>query len=253
MKDAELKRLGIHKAERSIEVPRMVLGIHGLEKEGKTTFGFTMPDPLGVITDDPMTNAIVQKELAKGREIYIKEFPNVESQDEAKPIWKEYQRVYTAMLANMRSLLVDTDTGGWQLQRMAEYGKLSQVPPNLYITANARKSKLIREANDSNCNVCFIYKVKKVYVKTKKDKMGQWNGEWERDGFNQSGFLLQANLRAFKEPPENGLSVEERFKLEVINCNNNAEMDGEILEYPLNNFAALAVEVFPESDPEEWE
>lgn len=83
--------------------------------------------------------------------------------------------------------------------------------------------------------------------------MGQWNGEWERDGFNQSGFLLEVNLRAFKEPPGDGLAVEERFKFEVINCNNNAELDGEIMEYPLNNFAALAVEVFPQSEPEDWE
>ena len=158
------------------------------------------------------------------------------------------------MLKNMRSLIVDTDTGAWVLQRMAEYGKLSQVPPNMYVTANARKAKMIREAKASNCNVCFVYKVKKVYVKTAKDKMGSWDGKtWERDGFNQSGFLCHVNLRAFKEPPENGLSVEERFKLEVINCNQEASLDGEILEYPLNNFAALAGEVFPESSPEEWE
>jgi len=183
----ELERLGIKKAVKSEEPRRLIIGVHGLEKDGKTSFAFTMPEPIGVLTNDPMTGTIVEKEVAKGREIYIKEFPDVESQAEAKPIWEDYQKTYTAMLKEMRSLVIDTDTGAWSLQRMAEYGKLSQVPPNLYITANARKNKLIREAKQSNCNVCFVYKVKKVYVKTKKDKMGQWNGEWERDGFNQSG------------------------------------------------------------------
>lgn len=173
MKSSELQRLGIHKAEKSIETPRLVWGVHGLEKEGKTSLGFTMPDPLGVMTNDPMTNAIVQKELAKGREgILLREFPDVESQAEAKPIWEKYQEVYSWMLANMRSLIVDTDTGAWSLQRMAEYGKLSQVPPNMYITANARKSKLIREAKKSNCNVCFVYKVKKVYIKNQEGQDG---------------------------------------------------------------------------------
>ena len=249
----ELERLGIVKAVKSTRPRHLVYGVHGLEKEGKTTFGFGMPDPLAVITNDPMTESIVQKEVEKGRDIDLREFPDVESQATAKPVWEEYQKVYSYMLKNYRSLIVDTDTGAWVLQRMAEYGKLSQVPPNAYVTANARKGKLIREAKDSDCNVCFVYKVKKVYVKTAKDKMGSWNGEWERDGFNQSGFLLQANLRAFKELPEEGLAVEERFKVEVINCTFNAELDGEVLEYPLNNFSALACAVFPMSEPEEWE
>jgi len=99
--------------------------------------------------------------------------------------------VLTFMLANFRSVIVDTDTGAWSLQRMAAFGKLSQVPPNMYIVTNTRKRMMIREAEDSNCNVCFIYKAKKVYVKTKKDKMGQWDGKtYERDGFNESRALL---------------------------------------------------------------
>jgi len=253
VKESELKRLGIHKAERSIEVPRLTIGVQGLEKDGKTTFAFTMPDPLGVITNDPMTKTIVQKELANGREIYIKYFPEAYSQDTGKKIWEEYRKVYTTMLQNMRSLVIDTDTGAWSLQRMAAFGKLSQVMPNQYVVTNTRKRMMIREAEDSNCNVCFVYKVKKRYVENKKG-MAQWDGKsYDRDGFGETGYLLQVNLRAFKEPPENGLSVEKRFKLEVMNCTHNAELDGEIMTYPLNNFAALAVEVFPESDPETWE
>jgi len=58
----ELERLGIVKATKSKDPLRLIYGVHGLEKDGKTTFGFGMPDPLGVITNDPMTDTIVQKE-----------------------------------------------------------------------------------------------------------------------------------------------------------------------------------------------
>jgi len=253
MKSSELSRLGIVKAEKSIEVPRLTIGVDGLEKEGKTTFAFTMPDPLGVLTNDPMTKTIVEKELANGREIYIKYFPEAYTQDKGKKIWEEYRKAYTAMLANVRSLVIDTDSGAWSLQRMAAFGKLSQVMPNQYVVTNTRKRMMIREAEDSDCNVCFVYKVKKRYVENKKG-MAQWDGKsYDRDGFGETGYLLQVNLRAFKEPPGDGLSVNERFKLEVMNCTHNAELDGKILEYPLNNFATLAGDVFPMSEPEDWE
>lgn len=253
MKESELRRLGIVKAEKVIEVPRMTVGVDGLTRGGRTTFAFTMPDPIGVITNDPMTKTIVKKELAKGREIHLREFPEAYTQAEGKPLWEDFRKVYTWMLANFRSLIVDTDSGAWSLQRMAAFGKLSQVMPNQYVTINTRKRMMFREAEDGNCNVCFVYKAKKLYKENKKGQ-AQWDGvSYERDGFGESQSLLQVNIRAFKEPPSEDLSVEERFKLEVTNCTHNAELDGEVLEYPLNNFAALAGEVFPESDPETWE
>ncbi len=157
------------------------------------------------------------------------------------------------MLANFRSVLIDTDSGAWSLQRMAAFGKLSQVMPNQYVVINTRKRMMLREAEDSDCNVCFIYKAKPLYVENKKGQ-GQWDGKtYSRDGFGESASLLQVNVRAFKEPPDEELEVYERFKLEVTNCTQNAELDGEILEYPLNNFSALACAVFPLSEPEEWE
>jgi len=38
MKSSELSRLGIVKATPNEETPRLVFGVHGLEKEGKTSF-----------------------------------------------------------------------------------------------------------------------------------------------------------------------------------------------------------------------
>ena len=58
-------------------------------------------------------------------------------------------------------------------------------------------------------------------------------------------------METIKEDPE-GLDVEERFKVKVVNYTQNAGLDGEILEYPLNDFASLALSVFPESSEEDW-
>lgn len=253
----ELTRLGIERAKPLVELPRLTIGVDGLAKEGKTTFAFTMPTPLGVITMDPMTKSVMRKEVAKGREIYECKFPTPNTQEEGKTLWTKYRNVYTAMLGEYRSLIIDTDTAAWAMQRMAAYGKLSQVPPNQYVVTNTRKRMMIEEAENSNCNVCFIYKVKKEYKAGKskhgKETMGQWTGNYDRDGFGESNFLLQVNLRAFKEPPDKDMAVEKRFKLQIVNCTQNAELDGEILEHPMNDFTSLACQVFPESDPEGWE
>jgi hypothetical protein len=252
IRDAELKELGIYKAKPIIETPRLTIGVEGLEKEGKTSFAFTLPDPLAVLTNDPMTKTIVAKEVAKGRDIFCREFKEAGTQKVGEKLWEEYKKVYTYCLNNFRSMVIDTDSGAWALQRMAAFGKLSQVMPNQYVTTNTRKRMMIREAGESNCNVCFVYKVKPEYKENKKG-MGQWTGNYVREGFGETGYLLQVNLLAFKEPPGNGLSVEERFKIKVLNCTQNAELDGEVFEYPMVNFAMLAGEVFPENNIEDWE
>ena len=254
----EFKKLGISRVEKSTERPRLTIGLDGLPKTGKTTWAMGMPGPIGVISNDPMTKRVAQRAESDGsKENYIRTFPETQAKQDAEKEWARYLDVYAWMLANMRSLVIDTDTGSWDLQRMAAFGKLTQVMPNQYVEVNRERRRVIRMAEDSNCNVCFIFKQKKKYVDVKRrtkqgvQTVSSWTGEYERAGFSETAYLLQVNMETIKEEPE-GLDVEERFKVKVVNCTQNAGLDGEILEYPLNDFSSLAISVFPESNEEDW-
>ena len=80
-----------------------------------------------------------------------------------------------------------------------------------------------------------------------------WKGDYERAGFRETGNLLMLNVEIIKIPATEDLEIEERFKVKVINCTETAEMDGVVLEYPLNDFVSLATMIYPESDAEDWE
>jgi hypothetical protein len=258
VKDQDLKKLGIQYVEETAEKPRLTIGLDGLPKTGKTTWAMGMPGPLGVISNDPMTKRVVQRAKRDGKEIYLKTFPETEDKKIAEKEWARYLEVYAWMLENLRSVIIDTDTGSWDLQRMAAFGKLTQVMPNQYVEVNRERRRIIRMSEDSNCNVCFVFKQKKKYMDVKRrtkqgvQTVSSWTGEFERAGFSETAYLLQVNMETIKENPGD-LDVEERFKVKVVNCTQNAELDGEILEYPVNDFTSLAMMVFPESVEGDWQ
>jgi len=240
----------------SDEVLRLILNIEGQEKEGKTHFALTAPGPIALIDMDIGLEGVVSK-FNKQKKIYVASFNYREatSPDEWEKMWIKMKTAFMDALASrdIRTLIADTGTEIWELLRMARFGKLAQVKPHHYAPVNAEFRDLIRKAYDSDKNLLLIHKQKKEYVNE------QWSGNWERAGFGDVGYAVQANIISWRITAldeQYGKGREDRYRgfgITIRDCRQRAELAGaEILE-PLNTFPQLAVQVFPETEVEFWE
>jgi hypothetical protein len=93
-------------------------------------------------------------------------------------------------------------------------------------------------------NVIYTHKVKKEY---KDDK---WKGGYERAGFNDMAFLAQVNIEHYRVDEDE--DENRPFAIKVLNCRQNADMEGEELVGPMCTFTQLGRMVFPGSKKEDW-
>jgi len=156
---------------------RLITRIGALEKDGKTDWALTAPDPIGVIDCDRGLEGVVEK-FVDGRratkEIYVKSYRKmpVRTQDDHEARWDAVERDYRILLADstIRSILWDTDTEMWEMARMAFFGKLTQIKSHHYGEVNAAFRKLIDEAFDND---------KKETVREEESYIRRLGVEWE--------------------------------------------------------------------------
>jgi len=218
--------------ERSTPKRRMLLSICGREKQGKTHFALTAPGPIALIDMDIGTEGVIEKFADK--KIYYLDFKPPEDRALAESDWDRLVEGYSAVLEHpeIRTLIWDTATEGWELLRMARFGKLSQVMPHAYGPVNAEWRRLIRKAYDADVNLILLHKMKRMYVNDK------WNGKYERSGFSDIGFLAQCNAEVSRNA-ETG-----EFRCHVIDSRQNPDLAGMDLEGPMCTFETLLDLVF---------
>lgn len=199
-------------------VPRLAISLEALEKCGKTHWAlFTAPQPIACITNDPGTNIVLQKAIQSGRKIpYIiqQSWEKAEraviaqaqvdraEQEQAKKEWANFIRA-TDWLADgsleaksIRTLVIDNGTDLAQLCEQAIFGKL-RGNARIDFRADFNDAmtrwfgRLYNERPD--LNIILIHKLKKQYVGAGEKK--DWNGKYERQGFNQVGYLVDMSVR----------------------------------------------------------
>ncbi len=233
---------------------RLIIRIGGLEKEGKTHFALTAPDPIALFNLDRGLEGVLDKFVGMGKEIHVAEFKphrvpagSVDDVIAANlPIWKEIQEEYYNALDTdkYRSLVIDTDTKMYEIARLALFGKLTQVKSHHYTLLNDQYRALVDRAYDCDKNVIFISKLKKQYKDNSKGDSA-WTGKHEESGFTDLGYNTMVNLRA-------RIDIEGDNYIEVLNCRANRDMRGN--QYFSNasqddaNFATVAADVYPDYD-----
>ena len=140
----------------------------------------------------------------------------------------------------IRTVVADTASEIWELLRLARFGKLSQVMPMHYGPVNAEYKELLRKAANSDKNVILLHRMKSEYVDEKR------TGKYERTGFGETGHIVQANLRCYRDS-------DNEWHVMVRDCRQNALLAGEELVGPMASFPFFASMVYPESDIGEWE
>lgn len=267
--DVELKKLGFEVVDPTIRY-KFSVSNSAKEKEGKTTWAFTAPGPIGAISTDTGTESIAKGFLSQ-KPIIINYFKaadellndDVKNKDARQTMYEnEWTRMKNSILAMIRSkrirtLIVDTATEAWELCRLAEFGKLQQVMPHHYTTVNSEFKALIKAADENPIlNSIWIHKKKKEY-KTKSDGKDSWTGKWERSGFGDMPFLVDVNLEHFFQPSGsvvkdsggNPINLEEgRFGIRVIDSRiNMLSVVGQEFVAEQCSFEELAVALYPET------
>lgn len=250
---------------------RIALSTVGGEKSGKTHFAvMTMPDPLAIISLDTGADEIVDKARAAGRVVYhhrilIPRFKVIADQKAQAaqrelygPYWDKLRHSVDAIAAakQIRSAVLDTFTEGYEVARLAYFGKLAQVKPQHYVEVNAETRNLVKGLYDErpDLNLALIHKVKKEYREGKSGE-SNWTGRYEMAGFGDINYIVDLIIH-------HGYDITaRRFTVTVpkvpgnCNCRFGDHVVGFELPGEANlpcDFPTLAMEAVPGSRYEDW-
>lgn len=230
---------------------RLVVGVDGREKEGKTNFALTAPGPIAYQNFDIGAEGVIQKfqtdKIIHEATYKIPISKGLSAADMAKvcePVWDQFVKDRRLALdqilkGQIRSIVEDTGTDGWESLRLARLGKLTQVMPHHYGPVNAEYANLMREIYNTTGNLIVLHRLKPEYKDDKK------TSRYERRGYGDTGFIVQVNVICSRDG--NG-----DFHVTVKDCRQNPLLQGFDLVNEMATFPMLAMMVYPESSVEEW-
>lgn len=245
--------------------PRMCVGASGPDKTGKTTFGGTMPGKIiAAFSNDTGTRDVLKRAAAdRGKEVLFSQFADAEQMREweknppfAKKEWNRAKDAAREIVATreIRSGVIDTGGGFWELCRLAELGKLTKVMPHQYAAANNNMDEFFSIFYDRpDFNLLIIHKVKKLY------KNNEWDGKSMTDAaYENMRSLVDMRIEHTREMI-NGTVV---FGVRVLTARHNAaevlgkhfttrmaDADG---VYDACSMVDLALATWPDTDEGMW-
>lgn len=218
---------------------RLIASIAGREKSGKTHLALTAPPPIIFFDVDIGTEGVVEKFAVSGKEIYIYTVkaprpadgkPSKESWDLWAAMWEDAKvKLRKAYGVGHGTIIIDTGGELYELNRLARFGKLSQVLPKDYTDVNNEWREVMRWAYESNMNTIFIHKMKPKWVNSAR------TSEYEVSGFGDIEYMTQINLRTL------GATEDGEFKPKVFikDCRQNMNVSGTELEGDMCDFQFL--------------
>jgi hypothetical protein len=258
---------------------RLMIGMDGPPDTGKTEFAMSIPGyGIGICLDrgidgclDNPTPPHTRNENWAFKVIPVL-LPTQATKEGYQKNWKEFYEWYRKALDNQDAdaILVDGDSDSWELQRLAEFGRLTQVLPILYTSVNSARRAMYTRAWDSGKICVFTNKIKKAYetkfaadgVTPQKDGSGNdlrvWSGEYERQGFPDQDYLFHIQLSTMYTP-ERETEIKGRVKvipaqygIRINKCKRNNSLIGTELWGEDCCFRGLVQCVYPEVPLQEW-
>ena len=175
-----------------------------------------------------------------------------------KPYWFAFYTDYLAVLAEplIRSMVLDGDSDSWELQRLAEFGRITKVPSIMYESVNAARRAMYARAHDARKVFIATSRIRKVYVtklladgtpelNSSGNEVRVWNGTYERQGFADQNYLWQIQCRCDKT--EKG-----QFRVTILKCKPNQEVIGLSLVGGDCNMETLLEVCYPNVTATEW-
>lgn len=234
----------------------LLIGTDGWSGTGKTEFGCSAPGP-GIVlcvdpdfesmTDNPNPPTSRQDDFAF-RTIKVP-LATQATQDQFVEYWNTFYGWYKKALDNpdCRTVVLDGDSDTWELQRLAEFGRLEKVPPIKYVHANAVRRAMIARAFHSGKIVIMTNKLKDGYTATLNkngDEIRIKNGSEERQGFSDHDYLVQVQLRHMKK--------DGKYGVQIMKCKSDSTVEGMELWGDDCNFQSLVQVIYPNVSLAEW-
>jgi len=249
-----------------------MIGTDGDTETGKTEFICSAPGPGIVLCLDRGYEAMLDNSsppATRNPDFAFKviqvPLATTQTQPDYLRYWQSFYADYIKATSNPDALTVglDGDSDSWELQRLAEFGKLLQIPEHLYSNVNAARRAMICRGFDSGKNVIATNKLKKEYVNDPSGATGSdgkpkqiWSGEWTRQGFRDQNYLWQIQIRhLFKPPSYNRIlkkTLPKQYGIRILKCKVNSDLVGEELWGDDCNFAGLVSLVYPQFGLKEW-
>ena len=247
------------------EVPRLCISLEALDKCGKTHYAlFTAPDPICLVTNDTGTLHILKKACKLGRRIpHVLQLnyehpPDVMRRQDIDTVmhetwkreWARYKEAMTVLAHEdprspdrTRTLVCDTMSELWSLCMLAHFGKIRSNPKHLYPACNNDFTSVFWELykNRPDLNMILIHRLKKEYKPNTKGE-DAWTGNYECQGFNQIGYMVDLVLRSGWDP------VYKLFYTEVDRVTRfGAEYVGQRMYGQRSSFGFLGLLMFPDT------
>jgi hypothetical protein len=232
----------------------LTVSAEGLEKNGKTTFVGSAPEPLVIFTTDfaGIRRAQLDKRFP-GKDIRVEVLPEIDMnahadniKSSAKKAVDDFKSKWDNALRAARSVGVDNASDLWLLFRLAEFGRTkidSRTFGSEYDGINADFTNVIRQSYKCAVNVILLHQ-----VNAQRDEKGKITaGSYSRKGFRHLGPLVDELVYLYRND-DNG-----DFMLRVIESGFNSSLRN--LEWKTNPdvaFIDYALKVFPQSTPDQW-
>lgn len=213
---------------------RLAIGSFGDAGTGKTTFGITMPDPIGVVALDRKTrprlavlNRRWKKKLLFPKDDFVRLRRPLEiaymKPDEAMKYYGEHVKrlqdaIYTlAERADVRSVLIDSGTQLYEDLMMKHFGRTFRVMPRDRGPLNADLRDIFNSLQSKN--VLVTHQSKEVW---RNDKP---TGRFEWSGWTQLDYHCNVILEHQYHPAEGDHAA--RFGVTVRLCQEQPHLIGE--------------------------
>ena len=254
----------------------MTIGLDGKPSEGKTELALSAPGVIAAVTVDrghlglmlnPKPPATRCKDVVW--RVIDPPMPTAAVQNEFSTYWAMIREsMYNAAkMPEIRTVLADGDSDTWEIQRMAEFGKLSQVPSHLYTAVNAARRAYYAKLTDFGKFLIFTSKMTKEYRPVYRpdgtpelDNQGKpvrrWTGNWERKGFDDIDYSLQLSLNCFrvdaKYDADGNLLEAGEFAARLELCKSNRSLEGTEFVGADCNFQSILPYCYPHVKLADW-
>lgn len=249
------------------KLKRLMVGTDGLPNSGKTEFAASAPGPGIVLCLDRGFEAMLDNPsppLTRRPDFVYKAVTVPPASSVAQPVfldyWREFYKELSKALANQdaRTVVIDGDSDSWELQRLAEFGKLTQIPSIMYTGVNTARRAMIARCYDSGKVVIATNKMKKTYkdkfkpdgtplVDTSGKAIREWDGHtYERQGFDDHDYLWQVQLRHLYNP------AKQVWGIRILMCKVDKKLEGLELWGDDCNFTSLVQTCYPQVPLSEW-
>lgn len=228
---------------------------------GKTHFWLTAPGPIAYFLFDPGgLKGLLNNKLFKKKEIRVIDYskkldwgkiPKEERTLRALEVMEEFDAAWPIALKKARTLVIDKENAYWETLRYAHDEVDSPTPKNFH-ELNLKYAGMVVQAEREGKNLGLLRDLKDVWGKigvsqtTGKPQMG-FTGEKVPAGQKFVMGLVQVNLQHGWDEDSREFIVKIMHKCRLGNAK---ALMGK--EFPGLSFPELAMELFPESELEEW-